>query len=313
MSNTLLGALDYRWRPVRTGRSLQGNLYPFEGYLRQRNAFASEAIVIAPHPEPASVATAIRVISLDTSVDRRRAFIQMAHGTKLDWEFFPAYRGTTEPLQYHERIAVRHCGRSLSAAEIGCYASHFKLWEWLSNSEFDQAIIFEDDVIVDWAVIEKLAVSRISDYGIDLLRLHTVHPFNGRIVKHRLFSPNSHVVLIRGIALGAAAYLLSKSAARTLVSIYYNVYLPLDWILPRYWEHMIVNYCMFPFPVIERYGGSTIGEERHAESDRTIHERISRIAWRIRGRAKRAYADHCLIKKYPLGPTKDSGPFFIES
>jgi glycosyl transferase family 25 len=258
-------------------------------------------------------ATSIRVINLERSVDRRHAFMQMAGGTKLDWAFFPARTGITEPLRYDDRVAVRRCGRPLSPAEIGCYASHFKIWEWLANSDYDQAIIFEDDVIVDWAFIEKLAINRLSDYGIDLLRLHILYPFRWNMVQHRLLSPNTHLVRIVGNVLGAAAYLLTRTAARILVSNYSVVAAPLDWVLARYWEHRIIDYCMFPFPVIERHGPSTIGDERRAESQRALYDRLARIGWRIRGRAQRAYVEHCLIKRYPLGPTKDSGPPFLPS
>jgi glycosyl transferase, family 25 len=257
--------------------------------------------------------TSIRVINLETSVKRRQALMQMADGTKLDWGFFPAYTGKTEPLQYDDRVAVRRCGRALSPAEIGCYASHFKLWEWLSNSDFDQAIILEDDVMVDWAIMEKLAITRFSDYGIHLLRLHISYPFYWRLVKYRLFSPNNHLVCVVGNVPGAVAYLLTRAAARTLVSNYSIVAAPLDWVLARYWEHRIVGYCMFPFPIIERHSPSTIGDERHAVSHRAVYDRIARIGWRIRDRAERTYADQCLIKKYPLGPTKDSGPPFIRA
>ena len=258
-------------------------------------------------------ATSIRVISLARSVDRRQAFMQMAGSTTLDWAFFPACTGITEPLRYDDRVAVRRCGRPLSPAEIGCYASHFKIWEWLANSDYDQAIIFEDDVIVDWPMIEKLAINRLSDYGIDLLRLHILYPFRWNMVQYRLLSPNTHLVRIIGNVLGAVAYLLTRTAARILVSNYSVVAAPLDWVLARYWEHRIIGYCMFPFPVIERHGPSTIGDERHAVSHSAVSDRIARIGWRIRDRAERAYADHCLIKKCPLGPTKDSGPPLIRA
>jgi glycosyl transferase family 25 len=253
--------------------------------------------------------TAIRVINLDTSVDRRQAFTQMVGGKELDWAFFPAHTSKTEPLQYDERAAVRRCGRPLSPLEIGCYASHFKLWEWLSNSVLDQAIIFEDDVIVDWALVEKLAITRFADYGINLLRLHTYSPFNCKIVRYKFFSENNHLVRLIGMAPGAAAYLLSRAAARTLVSTYSIVDTPLDWVLPRYWDHRLLNYCMFPFPVLHRDGPSTIGDERYAVSRRAVYDRVARIGWRVRDRAERAYVDHCLIstKRFSLGPMQDSG------
>jgi glycosyl transferase family 25 len=257
--------------------------------------------------------TSIKVISLDRSVDRRQAFTQMAGGTELDWAFFPARTGISEPLQYDDRYAVRRCGRPLSPAEIGCYASHFKVWEWLANSYYDQAIILEDDVIVDWAIIGKLAITRFSNYGINLVRLHVSYPFKCQMVQYRLFSPNTRLIRIVGNVPGAVAYLLTQAAARVLVSNYSIVATPLDWVLARYWEHRITGYCTFPFPVIERYGPSTIGDERHAVSQRTVYDRIARIGWRIRGRAQRAYVERCMMERYPLGPTKDSGPPFLPS
>jgi GR25 family glycosyltransferase involved in LPS biosynthesis len=145
----------------------------------------------------------------------------MAGGTNLDWAFSPAYTSSTEPLRYDDRVATRRCGRPLSPSEIGCCASHFKLWEWLANTDHDQAIIFfEHDVIVDWSVIERMAVNRFGDYGITLLRLHKLYPCSWRIVKYRLFSPQLRVVRTVGWVLGAGAYLLTKAAARTFVSNY---------------------------------------------------------------------------------------------
>jgi glycosyl transferase, family 25 len=258
-----------------------------------------------------NVNTSIRVISLDGSVDRRQAFRQMAGGTALNWAFFPAHTSVTEPLRYDNRVATRRCGRPLSPAEIGCYASHFKVWEWLANSDYDQAIIFEDDVIVDWAIIAKLSINRFGDYGINLLRLHISYPFNCKMVQYRLFSPNTHLVRIVGNVPGAVSYLLTRAAARVLVANYSIVSAPLDWVLARYWEHRIPSYCIYPFPVIERGGPSTIGEERYAAPRRALYDRIARFGWRIGDRAERAYVERCLIKKCPIGLTKGSGPRFL--
>jgi glycosyl transferase, family 25 len=261
---------------------------------------------MAPKPN-----TAIRVINLDRSVDRRQSFTQMAHGTKLDWAFFPAHTGVTKPLRYDHRVATRRFGRPLSPSEIGCYASHFKLWEWLANSDYDQAIIFEDDVIVDWLTIEQMVVNRFDNYGIHLLRLYISYPFHWKIVEYKFFSPNFHLVRTVGWALGAVGYLLTKAAAQILVSNYETIVFPADWVLARYWEHRIPGYCIFPFPVIERGGPSTIGEERYAVPRRALYDRIARFGWRISDRAERAYVERCLIKQSPLGLAKDSGPPFL--
>jgi hypothetical protein len=89
---------------------------------------------------------------------------------QLEWAFFPACTGTVEPLTYETRVATRRCGRPLSPSELACYASHFKIWEWLAVSDYDQAIIFEDDVLVAWPVIEQIAAHRFAGHGVNLLR-----------------------------------------------------------------------------------------------------------------------------------------------
>jgi hypothetical protein len=115
------------------------------------------------------------------------------------------------------------------------------------------------------------------------------------------------------LALGTQGYLLTKAAAQTLVSNYAVVAAPSDWVLSRYWEHRIPGYCIFPSPVIERGGPSTIGEELYAVPRRALYDRVARIGWRIGDRAERAYVERCLIKKSPFGLTQDSGPPFLEA
>src|SRR5689334_10163025 len=110
--------------------------------------------------------TAIRVISLEESTDRRSGFSQQVFGSDLDWSFFSAHKGIVFPLDYNEHYAIRSCGRTLFHTEIGCYVSHFKCWEWLANSEYDQVIILEDDVMMDWRAITKLSQFDLSAHGI---------------------------------------------------------------------------------------------------------------------------------------------------
>jgi glycosyl transferase, family 25 len=265
-------------------------------------------------PEPETIAkTAIRVINLAHAIERREEFTQLARPASVDWHFFPACTGPTARLRYDERAAIRRCGRRLSNGEVGCYASHFMLWDWLAASDYEQAIIFEDDVIVDWAVIEQLTLNRFADYGIDLLRLYLTHPFPWNIAKYRLLSPNSHLVRPRGMTFGTQGYLLTRDAARILVSRYGVAAAPVDWVLGRYWEHGLATFSIHPFPVIERHSSSGIGDRRHTASQRKArYDGIAYIAWRIRDRFQRAFVENCVLKKYPLGKTEDSGPPFLQ-
>ena len=283
-----------------TGKSQTSTLLP-EGLLFEAPSRAWEI----------STKTAILVISLDASTQRRAEFSEAASGVDLDWSFFSAHKGIIPPLTYNDRDAIRHCGRALFPAEIACYVSHFKCWEWLANSKFDQAIILEDDVIVDWPAITKLAQFNLSAHLIQLLRLFATHPIKCKIVMYRFLSPHCHLVRTEGWHLGAQGYMLTTAGACQLTDKYKNITVPLDWVLMRYWEHRLGNYSLFPFPIIEKHVPSTIGP-RAAVTEAPLFDRAIRFCWRIRDRAKRERFDHWTAERWPLGPSIDVGPVFVD-
>jgi glycosyl transferase, family 25 len=257
------------------------------------------------------VTTAIKIISLEDSVQRRAEFSQQISGFDLDWSFFSAYRGVVSPLEYNELAARRRFGYALSPSEIGCYTSHFKCWEWLAQSEYEQAVIFEDDVLVDWRAIQDLAKHNFSDYGIHFLRLFATHPMQWKIIKFRFLSPHYHLIRTRNICFGLQGYILSKAAAQRLVSNYAKITSPVDWIPTRYWEHKLENYSLFPFPVIERHVPSTIGDKRSNWKKMSFPNRLIRLSWKIRDRVRRKFYDYT-IKRWPLGHTVDAGDAFLK-
>jgi glycosyl transferase, family 25 len=255
--------------------------------------------------------TPILVISLEDSTLRRTEFSEHASAFKLNWSFFPAHRSIVSPLVYKDREALRRCGRALFSSEIGAYVSHFKCWEWLVNSQYAQAIILEDDVLVDWRAINRLSKFNLSEYNIDLIRLFATHPITSKIVMYRFLSHHYHLVRTTGWYLGMQGYILTKAGARRLTERYCRVAAPVDWILTRYWEHGLINYSLFPFPVIELHVPSTIGS-RASVIVAPFLDRAIRFSRQILDRVKREYFDRLIAERWPLGPTIDVGPAFIK-
>ena len=256
------------------------------------------------------MSTAIKIISLEDSVKRRAEFARQASDHDIQWSFFDGYRQIASPLHYEEKAAKRRFGRGLSPSEIGCYTSHYKCWEWLAHSEYDQAIIFEDDVLVDWMAIKELTKYNFADYNIHFLRLFATHPFNWNIIKFRFLSPHYHLIRTKGICFGLQGYVLTKQAAKQLIAEYIKMTLPVDWVPTLYWEHKLANYSLFPFPVIEKHVPSTIGDHRHQVTTMTLPDRAIRFSWRIKDKIKRIIYD-LTVERRPLGETKDIGPSFL--
>jgi glycosyl transferase, family 25 len=217
------------------------------------------------------------VISTADSIERRSAFAERAKNASAAWEFFDGCTKIAPGLTYDEARATRTLGRSLTANEIACYSSHYSLWKRLISDEVAQYIILEDDVIVDWKVIELIAETDVKSHGIELLRLYHKLPCPSRILKRHYLSRTSHLIQVMGaMAHGAQAYVITKAAAEHLLRSCREILRPVDLELDRFWEHGIPNLCIFPFPVIEEHGGSTIGNDRFSPEKKTVRMRAER-------------------------------------
>jgi glycosyl transferase family 25 len=259
------------------------------------------------------IRTKVTVITLGQAVERRAQFGAAAKDAAVEWDFFTACTEVSLPLSYNRRAAVQQFGRPLSSGEIGCYTSHYKAWQSLVNSNDDQIIVFEDDVLVDWPIINRLAECNFSRLKIDILRLLATHTFPFDISIHRFISPHSHLLRNRGLFLGTQGYLLTRRGAEALLSTGTVIAAPVDWVMSRYWEYNVPNYCLFPFPIIERYTQSTIGSSsREAGHQATTLDRAARLYWRIKNRIIREYMNTVILKKHPFGETVDVGEAYID-
>ena len=257
------------------------------------------------------VRTRINVISFASAKERRAAFVDQAADTRLAWSFVDALSVPPPPLTYDEGRAVRRFGRPLNKGEVGCFASHYSVWTSMLTSNDDQRIVLEDDVIVDWQTMERLAQVDIASHGIELIRLFSTHPFRYRLCVNRFLGPHHHLVQAYGMFLGTQGYLLTRRAAKQLVHRACSIERPVDWLMARYWDYDFPNLCLFPFPILERYVPSGIGE-RADWPKRSAAQRLERMCWRVSDRVKRAVADNIRYRKSTFGATPDSGLAFVD-
>jgi len=109
------------------------------------------------------------------------------------------------------------------------------------------------------------------------------------------FFGSKQLVQLRAPAYGTQGYVITRAGAQRLVQYCSHVVRPIDSQLDRYWEHGIANLCLFPFPIIEEFGESTIGAERRNWSKRPLPirvrgklrsfvDRARRRVWLLKGR-----------------------------
>ena len=215
---------------------------------------------------PTQSRTAIKVISLAAAPERRHAFAECAQSAGCHWEFFDAHTMPVPGLTYDERRVTGAYGRKLHPGELGCYSSHFELWRWLLQSDFQQLIVLEDDVVVDWEFIRNFCDMGMEGRGIEYLRLFAKMPAPWRFIASPYFDQYRHLIRFTGYALGTQAYVISKRGAERLIRHGSDIEAPVDVYMDRTWDHGLLNLALYPFPVYERYQPSSIGEGRFSRS-----------------------------------------------
>jgi glycosyl transferase family 25 len=106
----------------------------------------------------------ILCITLKDSIERQANIAQQIEALKkaapdiqVDFQFFDAVYGKKLPPEYIvfldlSRQFAGQCEHALGPSEFGCYLSHMKIWQRLSQGDYaayDRVIILEDDVMVN--------------------------------------------------------------------------------------------------------------------------------------------------------------------
>ena len=230
--------------------------------------------------------TKIIVINMADAAERRSRFQDRARNAPVAWRFQPARTSLHPDLRYDEQGAIVAKGRPLRAGEIGCYSSHYAAWQELQGDDVDQYVVLEDDVIVDWIFIGKLAEVDLAGMGVNYLRLYYKSPARIAMVKENFIERARSIVELAGSAFGTQGYVITKAGARMLLDHCRVVTRPVDDEMDRSWAHGLPNLAVFPFPIIEESAGSTIGSTRfeafvvpeHLKLKRLLTHRVER--WR---------------------------------
>lgn len=192
----------------------------------------------------------IAVINLERSAERRARMLGLLAEAGVTARFFAAVDGRAGPHPLFDRVdqhaAEVRRGFRLNPGEIGCYASHYLLWQE-AVATGRSVLILEDDIDIapDFAAAVALVARHIDDAALIRLSAHKDRPFlpvadlDGR---HRLvrFPLGPH---------GTTGYAVSPRGAAKLLGAADMWFEPVDCHLDRFWTHGVPCYALHPFPV----------------------------------------------------------------
>jgi glycosyl transferase family 25 len=227
---------------------------------------------------------------------RRAAFVATVPDSAIEWEFFDACTGVGQGLAYNDKRVRMLNNRPLQNGELGCYSSHFHLWNWLERStDYDQMVVIEDDVVMDWGFLAEMSRGDFQSQGIEYLRLFAKMPSPWRFVASPFLDRYRHLIQFTGYPLGTQAYLVTRDGAKKFRRNGQVIEAAVDVYMDRTWEHEVLNLAIFPFPAYERHQSSSIGEGRFESAARQPQDLMRSFLPKLRRRL------HSLWQRYGLG------------
>jgi glycosyl transferase family 25 len=195
----------------------------------------------------------VYVISLESSIERRSRLGQRLAALGVEHEFVRAVDGRAGAAAFEScdlRQYQLNTGRMPSDGEVGCYASHLRLWQRCAETN-EPLVVMEDDAEPHetFAAALEVADALIQRYG--FLRFEYDGP--GQPARTRpvetvgAFTAHYFVKY----PYGAMCYALSPPAARAFLAASRELRAPVDQFIKRCWEHGQPLYGLLPYTVRE--------------------------------------------------------------
>ena len=192
----------------------------------------------------------IYIISLRDASERRERISSQFKESDLQPEFLDAVdgrNGKQHPLfaRYNEKKRVRWKGAPLSGGQLGCFASHYLIWQKVATNNIP-AVILEDDARID--------MRRFQEF------LRNIPQARGAYECIRLFRNKSrrqkaYVVEKLGEAsvckftkghMSTTGYFLKPSGAKKLLEHAEEWLLPVDMYMDQFWRNGVECYGLVP-------------------------------------------------------------------
>lgn len=193
----------------------------------------------------------IFIINLSNSTTRREAMVSRMRELGCDFEIFEAIDGRTSPHPLFQRYDGRRClsarRKALSGGELGCWASHYLLWQLCVDRDCP-IVVMEDDVTIDDSFTDALSIASKQLRHFKYLR------FAGLSLDRRPYrmvgsiGPFGVADHVRGPS-GTQCYIIHPEAAKKLLKHSSTWFLAVDDYIDRYWIHGVDCYSLMPFPV----------------------------------------------------------------
>ena len=246
----------------------------------------------------------IFVISLARAKARRENIRARLDKLDAQYEIVDAVDGATlTDADYGDNILRRDkfrrkFGREMLDGEIGCYLSHYRLWQRMVAEKIPSALVLEDDA--DWDE-DILAVADDIDnldwsWGVVLLSGRKHKKNRGHVLAP--VGDNRKLLLCAKRRVTTAGYVISQMGAWALLQHCREISAPIDISYGEWWSSEIPFYAVLP-PVVRQVESESLVKSRYTKAP--LSDRIAASLWRKKQRW------HCYMRYLLTSPSEERG------
>ncbi|QIL85385.1 glycosyltransferase family 25 protein [Vibrio sp. HDW18] len=191
----------------------------------------------------------IFVISLKNSFERRASIEQQMANHGLSFEFFDAIDGRVNPphplfanYDYTKRLWLTS-GRMPMRGELGCYASHYLLWEKCIELG-EPIVILEDDAKILPSFVNYFSTIKVKTQEYGFLRLEEAYERSRLFLKEK--ENDFEISFLSNNLGGARAYSLSPESADKLIKGSQRWSMPVDNYMGSLYLHNMPSFLFQP-------------------------------------------------------------------
>ncbi|WP_161957122.1 glycosyltransferase family 25 protein [Aestuariivirga litoralis] len=189
------------------------------------------------------------VINLERSATRRSFMAAQLQRQGLAHSFFPAVDGRARHAEfahhYDDERCLKSWRRPMTRGEVGCFASHYLLWERCVQVGAP-IVVMEDDVILADGIGEAVEIAQQLVANHDFLRLSGVVDVP-RVTLAADLAPPWRLVRFLAGPLGTQCYVIAPRAAQALLDKATQWLMPVDNYIDAFWLHGVISKGLEPF------------------------------------------------------------------
>lgn len=187
---------------------------------------------------------------MKNSVERKENISNQLKKIGLSFNIFTAIDGREKPLhplisKYSKELSFKYKGQYLTPGQLGCYASHYLLWEKCVALN-ESIIIIEDDADIYTDNFSNFITNIHSlSKNIECIRLFK-NKRNNFTSKYHSNCSNIEIHQFSRGHMSATGYYLTPTGAKKLLNNSNQWYLPVDIYMDQFWVNHIICYGTVP-------------------------------------------------------------------